>query len=95
MTGSHRMSVAGHIEGFEIPLQRALTEPILTSGAPRGVAFFNGTLAAALGLGLQLWLAGLIVWIVGHGAAVYAAKKDPTFMEVLVRHIRHKGHLTC
>jgi type IV secretion system protein VirB3 len=46
-------------------------------------------------LGLQLWLAGLIVWIVGHGAAVYAAKKDPTFMEVLVRHIRHKGYLSC
>jgi len=89
------MSVAGHIEGFEIPLHRALTEPILMGGAPRTVAIFNGTLAAALGLGLQLWLAGLIVWIVGHGAAVYAAKKDATFIEVLIRHIRHKGHLSC
>ena len=76
------------VEGFEIPLHRALTEP-------RSVAIFNGTLAAALGLGLQLWLAGLVVWIVGHSAAVYAARKDPSFMEVLVRHIRHKGHLGC
>jgi len=83
------------IEGFEIPLHRALTEPILMGGAPRSVAIFNGTLAAALGLGLQLWLAGLVVWIVGHSAAVYAARKDPSFMDVLVRHIRHKGHLTC
>jgi len=91
MTGSHRMTV----EGYEIPLHRALTEPILMGGAPRSVAIFNGTLAAALGLGLQLWLAGLVVWIVGHSAAVYAARKDPFFMEVLVRHIRHKGHLGC
>ena len=61
------------IEGFEIPLHRALNEPILMGGAPRSVAIFNGTLAAALGLGLQLWLAGLVVWIVRHSAAVYAA----------------------
>lgn len=83
------------IEGFEIPLHRSLTEPIFLGGAPRTVAIFNGTLAAALGLGLQLWLAGLVVWIVGHSAAVYVAGKDPAFMEVLVRHIRHKGYLAC
>ena len=84
-----------HVEGYEIPLHRALTEPILLGGAPRTVAIVNGTLAAALGLGLQLWLAGLIVWIAGHAAAVYAAGKDPAFLDVLVRHIRHKGHLSC
>ncbi len=83
------------VEGFEIPLHRALTEPILMGGAPRTVAIVNGTLAAALGLGLQLWLAGLAVWIVGHAAAVYAARKDPAFMQVLVHHTRHKGHLSC
>ena len=89
------MSTAHRIEGFEIPLHRALTEPILLAGAPRTVAIVNGTLAAALGLGLQLWVAGIVVWIAGHGAAVYAAKKDPAFMDVLVRHIRHKGYLSC
>ena len=83
------------INGFEIPLHRSLTDPILMGGAPRTVAIINGTLAAALGLGLQLWIAGAIVWIIGHGAAVYAARKDPAFMEVLVRHVRHKGALTC
>ena len=83
------------VEGFEIPLHRALTEPILMGGAPRTVAIVNGTLAAALGLGLQLWVAGIVVWIVGHTAAVYVARKDPAFMEVLVRHVRHKGHLAC
>jgi type IV secretion system protein VirB3 len=64
-------------------------------GAPRNVAIINGTLAAALGLGMQLWIVGLIVWILGHSIAVYAARKDPAFMDVLVRHIRHKGYLAC
>ena len=47
------------IDGFEVPLHRSLTEPILLGGAPRTVAIANGTLAAAVGLGLRLWLPGL------------------------------------
>ena len=86
---------AGPVEGYEVPLHRSLTEPMLMGGAPRTVAIVNGTLAAALGLGLQLWLAGIAVWLVGHAAAVYAARKDPAFMEVAIRHLRHKGHLSC
>ncbi len=83
------------LEGFQVPLHRALTEPILLAGAPRTLAIVNGTLAAALGLGLRLWIAGLAVWLIGHALAVYSAKKDPRFLEVLVRHIRHKGYLAC
>jgi type IV secretion system protein VirB3 len=89
------MNAAPRHEGYEVPLHRALTEPILMAGAPRTVAIVNGTLAAALGLGLQLWLAGLVVWLAGHGVAVYAARKDPAFLDVLVRHVRHKGYLSC
>ena len=37
------------IDGFEVPLHRSLTEPILLGGAPRTVAIANGTLAAACG----------------------------------------------
>lgn len=47
------------VPGFVAPVHRALTEPILMGGAPRSVAILNGTLAAALGLGLRLWIAGL------------------------------------
>ena len=83
------------IEGFEVPLHRSLTEPILMGGAPRTVAIVNGTLAAALGLGLQLWVAGVVVWVIGHAAAVLAARKDPALVEVLIRHVRHKGYLSC
>ena len=50
------------VPGFEVVLHRSLTEPILLAGAPRSFAILNGTLAAAIGLGLRLWLAGLLIW---------------------------------
>lgn len=84
-----------HPEGFDIPVHRALTEPLLLGGAPRAVAIINGTLAAAIGLGLQQWMAGLGLFVVGHGLAVFAAKRDPDFLPVLMRHLRQRGWLTC
>ena len=84
-----------HPEGFEAPVHRALVEPILLGGAPRGIAIVNGTVAAALGLGLQQWLAGLLLCALGHSLAVLAAKRDPDFAPVLMRHLRQRGHLSC
>lgn len=86
---------AQHPEGFEAPLHRALVEPILLGGAPRALAILNGTLAAALGLGLEQWLAGLVIWALGHSAAVLAARRDPEFAAVLVRHLRQPGYFSC
>jgi len=83
------------IEGFEAPIHRALAEPILIGGAPRAIAIVNGTVAAAIGLGLQQWIAGLGLWAFGHTLAVFAAKRDPDFAPVLARHLRQKGYLAC
>ena len=79
--------------GFEIPLHRALTQPIFLGGAPRSLAIVNGTLAAAVGIGLQLWLPGALLWVAGHALAVWGAKLDPQFVEVFARHIKHKPYL--
>ena len=76
------------VPGFTIQVHRALTEHILLGGAPRSLAILNGTLAAALGLGLRLWLVGLAIWAIGHFVAVWAAKRDPQFVEVGRRHLR-------
>ena len=83
----------GQIPGFEAPVHRALTEPILMGGAPRSIAIVNGTLAAALGIGLRLWVAGLLLWFVGHMVAVWVTKRDPAFVEVVRRHLRIPGDL--
>jgi type IV secretory pathway TrbD component len=68
------------VPGYSVPVHRALTEHILLGGAPRSIAILNGTLAGAVGL--------------GHFAAVWAAKRDPLFVEVGRRHLRIPGHLS-
>ncbi len=87
--------MTGQPEGFEVMLHRSLTEPILLAGAPRSIAIINGTLAAAVGLGFQMWIAGLVLLIVGQTLAVFAAKRDPHFMDVLLRHLRQRGQFGC
>lgn len=90
------MTASGQsIEGFEVPIFRSLTEPILLGGAPRGLAIINGTLAAAVGLGLQQWLAGVALWLLGHSVSVFAARRDPEFLPILLRHLRQKGRFAC
>ncbi len=85
---------ATEVLGFSVPVHRALSEPILLGGAPRALAIFNGTLAGAVGLGLRLWLVGLGLWAIGHLAAVWAAKRDPLFVDVVRRHLRIPPHLS-
>ena len=80
------------VPGFIAPLHRALTEPILMGGAPRAVAILNGTLAAAVGLGLRLWIVGAVIWLIGHLAAVWAAKRDPQFVDVVRLHLRYPAY---
>jgi type IV secretion system protein TrbD len=83
------------IAGFYAPVHRALTEPLLLGGAPRAVVIINGTLAAAVGLGLRLWIVGTAIWLVGHLAAVWATKRDPAFVDVVRRHLRYPQHLAA
>jgi type IV secretion system protein TrbD len=89
------LEAADQTTGFYAPVHRALTEPILLGGAPRTLAIANGTLAAAIGLGLQLWVAGAVIGFVGHLAAVWAAKRDPHFAEVARRHLRYPAILSA
>lgn len=92
--GAMPIQARSKIPGFEVPLHRSLTEPILLAGAPRTITIVNGTIAASVGLGLRLWLAGLALWFVAHMAAVWATRKDPAFMDALARHMRHRSYLS-
>lgn len=83
------------LPGFVVPLHRSLSEPIMLAGAPRNYVITVCTFAAVLGLGLRLFIVGLLVWVVGMALGIFAARRDPQFMDVIVRHIRHKGELGC
>ena len=81
------------VPGFAVPVHRALTEHILLGGAPRGLAIANATLAGAIGLGLRLWIAGIVFFALGHMVAVWAARRDPQFVDVARRHLRFPSYL--
>ena len=80
--------------GYAVPVHRALTEHIRLGGAPRGLAIANATLAGAFGLGLQLWIAGLVMFAIGHMVAVWAARRDSQFVDVARRHLRFPTYLS-
>ncbi|MBP8670427.1 MAG: VirB3 family type IV secretion system protein [Sphingobium sp.] len=94
MSGDPTYSDAS-IPGYEVPIHSSLGSPLLLGGAPRVLAIVNGTLAAAIGLGLQMWVAGILFFAAGHSLAVMAARRDPDFAPVLLRHLRQKGHFAC
>ncbi len=87
------LDTSSEIAGFHAPVHRALTEHILLGGAPRAIAIANGTLAGAIGLGLRLWIAGGVIWAIGHVLAVWAAKRDVQFVDVARRHLRYPAYL--
>jgi type IV secretion system protein VirB3 len=89
------MSDGTHIAGFEVPIHASLGAPILLAGAPRGLSIVNGTLAAAVGLGLQQWIAGMVLWAAGQSLAVFATRRDPHSAPVLLRHLRQRGYFSC
>ncbi len=89
------MGEADTVEGYYAPVHRSLSEPILLGGAPRSVAILSGTLAAAVGLGLRLWLVGAAIWIALHLGAVWAARRDAAFVDVVRRHLRYPSHLVA
>ena len=84
---------AAPVEGYLVPVHRSLTEPILLGSAPRALAIANATLGGAIGLGLQLWTAGILVFALGHLLAVWAARQDPHFVDVARRHLRYPAYL--
>lgn len=80
-------------EGWDLPLAQSLAEPVLLAGMPREYAILMGTVALVLGLALRIWWLGLLWWALAHGVALYAARTDKRFFEVLRRHLARPGHL--
>ena len=79
------------MEGFEIPIHRALTQQIMIGGVPREIAILNGTLTAALVLGMHS-IIGLPLGLVIHIASAALSKKDPQFFQTFRRQIKQRNY---
>ena len=79
------------MEGFEVPIHRSLTQVLMIAGAPREITIVNGTLTAALVLGLHS-LIGLPVGLGLHLLAVAITKRDPQFFATFRRQLRQRRY---
>ena len=77
------------MEGFEVPIHRSLTQQIMLGGVPREIAILNGTITAAIVLGMHS-LMGLPLGVIIHAATLVLAKRDPEFFNVFRRQIRQR-----
>ena len=77
------------MEGFEVPIHRSLTQTIMIAGAPREITIANGTLTAAMVLGMQTLL-GLPLGLIIQALAVAISKHDPQFFATFRRQIKQK-----
>ena len=80
-------------DGWELPVARALAEPVMLAGMPREYAILVGTIAVVIGLGLRLWWLGLLWWAATAAVGLYAARTDKRFFDVLRRHLARPGHM--
>ena len=80
-------------EGFEGPVNLSLTQPVLMGGVPRPFAIVNGTLTAALTLGLHVWWLGLPLGLLLHAGAVRLTQADPLWFDVFKRQLRCPKHM--
>ena len=74
-------------DGFEVPVHRSLTEPILFAGVPRRIALLNGTLMAAFALGAQSLIA-VPIGVVFHIVFALLTRIDPNFFDVLLANVK-------
>ena len=79
------------MEGFEVPIHRSLTQVLMIAGAPREITIVNGTLTAALVLGLHS-LIGLPVGLGLHLLTVAITKRDPQFFATFRRQLRQRRY---
>jgi type IV secretion system protein TrbD len=78
-----------------IPIHLSLIRPILLMGAERELVLISGILAAVLVMSLARLLftiIGVVFWALSLGALQRAAKSDPQFTRVYLRHTRYRAY---
>jgi type IV secretory pathway TrbD component len=78
--------------GFEVPIHRSLTEPILVAGLPRRFALLLWTPGMVIVLGLyQIWFLPVAIGL--HALFAALTRREPHFVEVFVRAMRAQTRL--
>jgi type IV secretion system protein VirB3 len=78
-----------------IPVHLSLIRPILLMGAERELVLSSGIIAAVLVMSLErlvFTVTGVLFWTMSLAALQRAAKADPQFSRVYLRHVRYRAY---
>jgi type IV secretion system protein TrbD len=78
-----------------VPIHASLMRPILLMGCERELVLVSAIIAAVLVLSLErlvFTIAGVLFWGVSLAALQRAAKADPQFSRVYMRHARYRAY---
>ena len=73
------------VEGFEVPIRRALTEKLFWCSVPRELFLLNA-LSAAFIIMILHFMYYIPIPIIVHFIFVYLAKKDPFIFDIFLRY---------
>jgi len=78
-----------------VPIHVSLIRPILLMGCERELVLSSAIIAAVLVLSLErlvFTIAGVVFWSLSLAALQRAAKADPQFSRVYLRHARYRAY---
>jgi type IV secretory pathway TrbD component len=78
-----------------IPIHSSLMRPILLMGAERELVLISAIIAAVLVLSIERLLftvVGVVFWCLSLAALQRAAKADPQFTSIYLRHARYRTY---
>lgn len=81
------------IEGFEIPLCVAATQPPMFFGLPRELGILALVVTLLITLGLKMWWLGIASGIGLHTACKAMTRRDPHWLLVFRAHLRQPTFL--
>jgi type IV secretion system protein VirB3 len=72
----------GEVPGYQAPVHRSLTQPMLVAGVPPKIAISLGMAAAIFIAAWHIYTLAPII-LIAYGAAVWACKRDPYIFSIL------------
>lgn len=81
------------IDGYEIPLYQALTQPPLFGGVPREFGILTLVAALVITVGFRMWWIGASTGLALHGMCVVLTRMDPYWLQVMRAHLRQPSFL--
>ena len=86
--------MSSELQGYEVPIHRALTQPIYWMGVPRGLLFLEFIGALLGGLIFKTFMVVAIAFF-AHMLCRYLGTQDPDFLGVFMGASWHKIYYYC